>query len=143
LGAVCVYDNVPTTKLEIAMHPIRTALSLLGAVSVLSACASMSSPMVKSADGVLVNEAGMTLYTFDKDEAGSGKSACSGPCAALWPAVPASASSYAPPYSVVTRDDGTKQLARNGKPLYLFAQDTRPGERKGDKVKNVWHVVAD
>jgi predicted lipoprotein with Yx(FWY)xxD motif len=116
---------------------------MLGAALVLSACASMSSPMVKSAGGVLVNDAGMTLYTFDKDEAGSGKSACTGPCAALWPAVPATASSYAAPYSVITRDDGTKQLARQGKPLYLFAQDTRPGERKGDNVKNVWHVVAD
>jgi predicted lipoprotein with Yx(FWY)xxD motif len=125
------------------MVPIRTAAGMLGAAFVLAACASMSSPMVKSADGVLVNEAGMTLYTFDKDEAGSGRSACTGPCAALWPAVPATAASYAPPYSVITRDDGTKQLARNGKPLYLFAQDTQPGERKGDKVKNVWHVVAD
>jgi predicted lipoprotein with Yx(FWY)xxD motif len=125
------------------MVPIRTAAGMLGAALVLSACASMSSPMVKSADGVLVNEAGMTLYTFDKDEAGSGKSACTGPCAALWPAVPATASSYAAPYSVITRDDGTRQLARQGKPLYLFAQDTRPGERKGDNVKNVWHVVAD
>jgi predicted lipoprotein with Yx(FWY)xxD motif len=123
------------------MHPIRTALSTLGAMFVLSACASMSDPMAKNADGVLVNEAGMTLYTFDKDVAGSGKSACSGPCATLWPAVPATRASYSAPYSVVTRDDGTKQLARNGKPLYLFAQDTRPGERKGDKVKELWHLV--
>ena len=91
---------------------------------------------------VLTDANGMTLYTFDKDVPGSGKSACSGPCAALWPAVPATAASYSAPYSVITRDDGAKQLAWNGKPLYLFVQDTKPGERKGDNFKNVWHVVA-
>jgi len=123
--------------------PARTALSLLAATLVLSACASMNDPMVKKADGVLVNESGMTLYTFDKDVPGSGKSACAGQCAAAWPAMPARAASYPAPYSVVTRDDGTKQLAWNGKPLYLYAQDTLPGERKGDNFKNVWHVVAD
>ncbi|MFC5478773.1 hypothetical protein [Massilia sp. Mn16-1_5] len=122
---------------------MRSLASAAAAVFLVSACASMSNPPVKMADGVLVNDAGMTLYTFDKDTAGSGKSACNGPCLALWPAVPATAASYSAPYSVVTRDDGTKQLARNGKPLYLYAQDTSPGERKGDKVKDVWHVVTD
>ena len=39
----------------------------------------------KLADGVLVAANGMTLYTFDKDMANSGKSACNGPCATLWP----------------------------------------------------------
>jgi predicted lipoprotein with Yx(FWY)xxD motif len=103
----------------------------------------MNNPLVKKSDGVLVNEAGMTLYTFDKDVPGSGKSACSGQCAAVWPAVPATAASGSSPYSVITRDDGVKQLAWKGKPLYLYAQDTRPGERKGDNFKGVWHVVAD
>jgi len=125
------------------MVTIRSLAGAAAAVFLVSACASMSNPMVKTANGVLVNDAGMTLYTFDKDTAGSGKSACNGPCAALWPAVPATSASYSAPYSVVIRDDGTKQLARNGKPLYLFAQDTMPGERKGDRVKDVWHVVTD
>jgi len=125
------------------MVTIRSLAGAAAAVLLVSACASMSNPMVKTANGVLVNDAGMTLYTFDKDMAGSGKSACNGPCAALWPAVPATGASYSAPYSVVTRDDGSKQLARNGKPLYLFAQDTMPGERKGDMVKDVWHVVTD
>lgn len=125
------------------MTPIRTALGTASLLLALTACASMSSPPVRTVDGVLVNEAGMTLYTFDKDVAGNGKSACAGPCATLWPAVPASAASYPAPYSVITRDDGSKQLARNGKPLYLYAQDTAPGERKGDKVKDIWHVVTD
>jgi predicted lipoprotein with Yx(FWY)xxD motif len=125
------------------MVPIRIALGMLAATVVLSACASMNYPPVKTSDGVLVNEAGMTLYTFDKDVPDSGKSTCSGPCAAAWPALQATAASYAPPYSVVTRDDGVKQLAWKGKPLYLYSKDAGPGERKGDNFKNVWHVVVE
>jgi predicted lipoprotein with Yx(FWY)xxD motif len=93
-------------------------------------------------DGVLVNAAGMTVYTFDKDTANSGKSACAGPCADAWPAVAAPAN-VAAPYSVVTRDDGAKQLAYQGKPLYLFKKDVKPGDRNGDNFKDIWHVVKD
>jgi predicted lipoprotein with Yx(FWY)xxD motif len=73
---------------------------------------------VKTADGALANSAGMTLYTFDKDVAGSGKSVCNDQCAALWP--PLMAEAGAQPeggYSLVTRDDGSKQWAYKGQPL--------------------------
>jgi predicted lipoprotein with Yx(FWY)xxD motif len=94
-------------------------------------------------DGVLVNGAGMTVYTFDKDVADSGKSACAGPCLNAWPAVMAGDAKVAAPYSVITREDGAKQLAYKGKPLYLFAKDAKPGDRNGDKFKDVWHVIVD
>jgi predicted lipoprotein with Yx(FWY)xxD motif len=74
---------------------------------------------VKVMDGVLTNNAGMTLYTFDKDTAGSGKSECNGPCAANWP--PLLAGADARPggdYTIITRNDGAKQWAWKGKPLY-------------------------
>ena len=35
-----------------------------------------------ASNGALVAANGMTLYNFDNDQAGSGKSACNGPCAA-------------------------------------------------------------
>ncbi len=88
----------------------------------------------------MVDNAGMTLYTFDKDTANSGKSVCNGPCLALWPAVAPSGETSSD-YSVITRDDGTKQLAYKGKPLYLFAKDQKPGDMLGDNVKDVWHVI--
>ena len=90
---------------------------------------------------ILTNSDGLTLYVFTQDSAG--KSACNDACAKMWPAVPVTDERVASPYSTITRDDGTKQLAYKGKPLYLFAKDTKPGERKGDKMKDVWHVVAD
>lgn len=96
----------------------------------------------KQSDGILVDASGRTLYTFDKDTPNSGKSACNGQCAALWPPVAPSGETKEP-YSVVTRDDGSKQLAYKGKPLYLYAADKKPGDRSGDNVRDVWHVVKD
>ena len=97
---------------------------------------------VKAADGALTNAAGMTLYTFDKDAAGSGKSACNGPCAANWPPLMAARRRQAGGrLAIVTRDDGAKQWAYKGKPLYLWAKDTKPGDKTGDGFNNVWHVA--
>ncbi len=113
------------------------ALSLMAMVSTLA-----QADMLKPAGGMLVNSAGMTVYTFDKDVAGSGKSTCNGPCAALWPAV--LAATDAKPegdMSIVTRDDGAKQWAYKGKPVYRYASDTKSGDKMGDNFKGVWHVV--
>jgi predicted lipoprotein with Yx(FWY)xxD motif len=110
----------------------------------LGACASMGgAPMeAKFDNGMLVDSAGMTLYTFDKDAAGSGKSVCNGPCAKNWPPLHAAASDHAAGnWSVIMRDDGSKQLTYKGKPLYLWIKDHKPGDKTGDGFKNVWHVV--
>ena len=99
-----------------------------GMSSMMSGMPSSSSP-AKVADGVLVGPNGMTLYTFDKDATDSGKSVCNGPCATNWP--PLMASDMDKPsgdYSVVTRDDGKKQWAVKGKPLYYWIKDTKAGD---------------
>ena len=97
---------------------------------------------MKAADGTLTNAAGMTLYTFDKDAAGSGKSACNGPCATNWPPLMATADAKASgDYSIATRDDGAKQWAFKGKPLYLWAKDQKPGDKTGDGFNSVWHTA--
>lgn len=110
----------------------------------LGACASMGgAPMAAKFDGgMLVNSAGMTLYTFDRDPAGSGKSVCNGPCAKNWPPLHAAESDKASgDWSVIMRDDGSRQTAYKGKPLYLWVKDQKPGDKTGDGFKNVWHVV--
>ena len=94
------------------------------------------------ADGVLTGTNGMTLYTFDKDAAGSGKSLCNGPCATNWPPLFAMDSDMASgDYSIVMRDDGKKQWAFKGKPLYYWVKDQKPGDRTGDGFNNVWHTA--
>jgi predicted lipoprotein with Yx(FWY)xxD motif len=127
---------------EIVMKAIHPVLAALGAACLLFSSAAMAQP-IKVSDGILVNGAGMSIYTFDKDAAGSGKSSCNGPCAKMWPPVPLSVEWIESPYSIVTRDDGSKQLAYKGRPLYQFSRDAKPGDRKGDKMNGVWHVVTD
>jgi predicted lipoprotein with Yx(FWY)xxD motif len=109
----------------------------------LGACASMGgAPMAaKFEGGKLVNSAGMTLYTFDKDA--SGKSTCNGPCAVNWPPLRAADADRASgDWSIVVRDDGSKQWAYKSKPVYLWIKDQKPGDKTGDGVNKVWHIVA-
>lgn len=108
----------------------------------LFAVSAHAADMLKKEGGVLVDAKGMTVYTFDKDVAGSGKSTCNDGCAKAWPPVAAAAGAKASgDYTVITRDDGTQQWAYKGKPVYLYAKDTKQGEKTGDNFKDVWHVI--
>ena len=124
---------------------MRKSLAALLTAALLAGCSSMDGaapPPTKVTDGVLTNIAGMTLYTFDKDAAGSGKSECNGPCATNWP--PLLAAADAKPggdYTIITRNDGARQWAYKGKPLYLWIKDTKPGDRTGDGFNNAWRLV--
>jgi predicted lipoprotein with Yx(FWY)xxD motif len=113
------------------------------AAALLGGCASMTAlAPARIADGVLVGPNGMTLYVFDRDAANSGKSVCNGPCATNWPPLMATdADKPAGDYTVITRDDGKKQWAMKGKPLYYWAKDGKPGDKTGDNVGSVWHVA--
>ena len=116
-------------------------LSLLAAttLAVASACATAQEP-AKVADGVLVGANGMTLYSFDKDA--GGKSACNGPCATNWPPLAAAADAKASgDWTVITRDDGAKQWAYKGKPVYFWARDQKAGDRTGDGFNNAWRLA--
>jgi predicted lipoprotein with Yx(FWY)xxD motif len=120
----------------------RSIQTVLLASVLASGCAVLGGAApAKVADGVLVAPNGMTLYTFDRDTA-AGKSACNGPCATNWPPlmVPAGASASGD-WSVVTRDDGGKQWAYKGKPVYFWAKDAKPGDRTGDGFNNVWRLA--
>lgn len=90
----------------------------------------------------LVDSKGMTLYTFDKDKE-PGKSACYGGCAKTWPpfSVKAGDPAAKAPLSVISRDDGTKQYAYKGKPLYHYEKDTKSGDTTGQGRGKVWWVV--
>ncbi len=96
---------------------------------------------IKETGGMLVDAKGMTLYTYDNDKE-PGKSSCVAQCLAAWPAVPAPANTKpTKDFSVITRDDGSKQMAYQGKPLYTFVQDKNPGDSHGDGRNKVWRMV--
>lgn len=118
------------------------APTLLVSVFVTGCATIASTAPAHVADGVLVGPNHMTLYTFDKDMAGSGKSTCNGPCATNWP--PLMATDTDKPngdFSIVIRDDGKKQWAIKGKPLYYWVKDAKPGDKSGDGVNKVWQVA--
>ena len=118
------------------------SLAISAASMAVSVSALAADAPAKMDGGVLVAANGMTLYTFDNDKVGSGKSVCNGPCAGLWPPLMAGATDQPTgDYSVVTRDDGMRQLAYKGKPLYFYKADQKAGDRTGDNFKDVWHIV--
>jgi predicted lipoprotein with Yx(FWY)xxD motif len=124
------------------MSPSRASSVLIPSVLLSALLALPAFAQPKPADGALVGPNGMTLYTFDKDAAGSGKSACNGGCATNWPPfMAADADKPSGDFTVLTRDDGKKQWAAKGWPLYYWAKDTKPGDKTGDGVNSVWKTA--
>ncbi|MBC8038618.1 MAG: hypothetical protein H7X89_15530 [Rhizobiales bacterium] len=96
---------------------------------------------VKVTQGILTDAKGMTLYTWDKDKEAN-KSACEGMCIVNWPALMAGAADKdMGDWKVISRSDGSKQIAYKGKPLYYFAMDKAAGDQVGEGKGMVWHVA--
>ena len=124
-----------------SMSVLASAIFAVGLVgSAFAQTASMPAG-VKVAGGMFTDAKGMTLYTFDNDKEPN-KSACAGNCLNNWPVLKAEASDKdMGDWKVITRDDGSKQWAYKGKPLYYFAMDKAPGDKVGDGRGMVWHIA--
>ncbi len=124
------------------LNAMTYSMALLFSVAMLFAASANAQAPFDAADGMLVNDSGMTVYTFDKDVANSGASSCDDACAKNWPPVEAGADATPEgDYTVIERDDGTKQWAHQGQPLYTYTKDAKTGDSTGDNVGGVWHVV--
>ena len=89
---------------------------------------------------VLTDSKGMSLYTFAKDKYNI--SNCNNGCAVKWPPLYAQKNSVASGrYSIITRSDNTKQWALDGKPLYKWFKDKKPGDTTGNGIKSVWFIA--
>lgn len=90
---------------------------------------------------ILVDSEGMTLYYFQKDQKGSGKSKCEGACAQAWPPLTTKGEPEAMSgvksamLGTIKRSDGTTQVTYAGWPLYTFVEDKKPGEDNGTDSK--------
>ena len=96
---------------------------------------------------ILVDSAGMTVYVFDDDTPGADSSACTGECAALWPAVTTSANAptvvdITGEVGTITGTNGGTQLTLNGLPLYTYRPDVRQGDMTGQGFDGLWWVVS-
>jgi predicted lipoprotein with Yx(FWY)xxD motif len=128
------------------MRKLTMIPSLLGlAISLAVISTASAAPPVKtgatSKGPALTDASGMSLYTFDKD--GEGKSACNGRCVANWPVLKAETGDQAVDnYTILARDDGSRQWAYKGKPLYTFVKDKKAGDTSGDGFLNgAWHLA--
>ncbi|MBS1210010.1 MAG: hypothetical protein H6R19_2408 [Proteobacteria bacterium] len=129
-------------------HPLSLVVASLSLV-LLSACSSEPSsestyvppafPAVVK-DGILVNNNGITLYTFDKDVMPN-KSTCNVKCPFNWPPLFATPDDTAKgDYTIFERDDGMTQWAYKGKPLYQYLEDKKAGDKKGES-KPDWKIA--
>ena len=90
---------------------------------------------------VMVNNAGMTLYTYDRDTPVI--STCVDTCAATWPPFLAGATDTAGgDWTIINRPGGaTRQWATRGKPVYTYVRDVNKGDAAGENVGGIWHVI--
>lgn len=95
----------------------------------------------RGAGRLYVNAEGLALYTFKRDAEQPGASVCNFGCQELWP--PVAAPADAEPvgdWSVVARDDGSYQWARQGRPVYTNARDVHTDSLVGEK-NGLWDVL--
>lgn len=118
-----------------------TLLGLLTTAALATAGMAFAADPAMVKDGMMVDQKGMTLYTYDKDK-GAATSMCTDKCAENWPPMMAPADAKASgKWTMVKRADGTMQWAFDGMPLYTFKMDKAPGDMKGDGKGDVWHTA--
>lgn len=129
------------------------SLAFLLAVGIgIPAAAATPTATVKTAHNskfgtLLVSLTGFTLYQLATEKKGTIK--CTGACAKAWPPllITGGAKPKAGPgvsqakLGTIKRPDAGTQVTYNGKALYRFASDTKPGAVTGQNVAG-FHVVA-
>ena len=140
----------PAASVPVAT-PVASAAAATPAPSASAAAAGGATTIMTATVGskgtLIVAGNGMTVYTFTKDTADSGKSACTGACLATWPAVtvpagskPSAGTGAGGKLGTITRsDDQTLQVTYNGLPLYFFSGDHAAGDSNG--VYTGWLAV--
>lgn len=130
LGACGSISSNKTTSSAASTQPAATSSGSQGAV-VKSASSSLGT--------ILTDSQGMTLYRLSGER--SGKFICTGSCLDVWHPLSVSAGSTPSgevgSLGVVKRPEGTTQVTYKGMPLYTFAEDQKPGETKGQGLKDV------
>ena len=130
----------------------RTASSTLTATPASAGAQHLSQSVTTIAIGnsslgpIVVDGAGRTLYRYDNDTPGSGRSTCTGACAQAWPPAlvtgqPTGALGVGGTLSLITRPDSTRQLVLDGHPLYRYVGDQGRGDTAGDGFGGIWHVL--
>ena len=126
------------------MQPMKSFLKYLGihiAVLLATATSNAAEPLplevasLQLGHGVLLTDTkGATLYRYDSDLREPGTSTCTGDCAEKRPPLLATdiPSEIPDDWSLVDREDGTRQWALAGSPLYRYVRDSNKGLAFGE-----------
>ena len=151
-GAACSSSatkaaDTTTTKSQAATTTAAPATTTIPATTTTAAPSANAAVAIATTSlGATVTDAkGRTVYLYTPDGVGTNKSTCDGGCASLWPPVPAAepldAGTTGLTLTAITRTDGTKQLAINGSPVYLYAGDSKAGDVAGQGVGSIWYAL--
>lgn len=115
---------------------------LISANAVFAAPFNNEDPPFRQRGDILVEIKGRGVYTYDGDKVAN-QSDCFAQCRLLWP--PVYAEDDAKPKGSFTifvrKDDGKRQWAFKGKPLYRWVSDKKRGDAGGDGVAGVWRLI--
>jgi predicted lipoprotein with Yx(FWY)xxD motif len=94
----------------------------------------------------LTGQNGMTLYITHNDTPDT--SSCTGSCSTKWPPLTVapgttigSPSGATGTFTLITRPDGTMQIAYDHQPLYYYSGDSKAGDTTGEGYVNKWYVA--
>lgn len=95
---------------------------------------------------ILATSSRKTLYSLSAETGGKFICTKASGCVAVWHPllVPKGATAIGPvKLGTIQRPEGGRQVTYHGRPLYTFAQDTKPGQVNGQGLKDVgtWHAV--
>jgi predicted lipoprotein with Yx(FWY)xxD motif len=137
--AACATGTTPASTPSVAQPAVTQSVSSGSTVSIDVA----TDPTLGK---ILVDDKGMTLYVFTKDE--PDKSNCDAACMAKWPPLMTTGTPKVGPgvdaslIGTGTLADGNKVITYDHKPLYYWVNDTKPGDTTGQGVGGVWYVVS-
>ncbi len=135
LLAGCGAEPVVPARLEAAAAP-----------AVMARPVAVNVAEVEGLGDVLTTEDGRTLYLFTQDGTAPSTTTCLDECARNWPPLMATGGvrvtgAEQKLIGTLMRPGGGTQVTVGGWPVYTFAQDTAPGQAKGQGVQGVWFAV--
>ena len=121
------------------------ALTMLaGTASLATATGSDLGVGTTSLGNIIVDGKGMTAYYYQLDVPNSGVSTCTGGCLVHWQAI--TSASATPIVSGITAKvtviASSSQIVVNGRPIYTFVGDSKPGDVNGQGIAGIWYVVS-
>jgi predicted lipoprotein with Yx(FWY)xxD motif len=132
-----------------AIAGVIAVAALIGASAAMAISGPTSKAVVKTGHVLgkraVVTRSGMTLYSLSAET--HGRFICkNSSCLALWHPLTVAKGTKptgASHLSTIRRPDGRTQVTYEGKPLYTFVEDKKPGQAKGEGFKDVgtWHIA--